>query len=71
MNASKDELEDASTKLHEKTPAAMNTMLEKQPRAEAFAEEATKEQNGGERCPSNHTRYFPLNILQFALHHCC
>lgn len=36
MNASKDELEDASTKLREKTPAAMNTMLEKQPRAEAL-----------------------------------
>ena len=36
MNASRDELKDANTKLYEKTPAAMNTMLEKQPRAEAL-----------------------------------
>ena len=36
ISASKDELQDASTKLREKTPAAMNTMLEKQPRAEAL-----------------------------------
>ena len=31
-----DELKDANTELYEKTPAAMNTMLEKQPRAEAL-----------------------------------
>ena len=36
MNASKDELKNANTELYEKTPAAMNTMLEKQPRAEAL-----------------------------------
>ena len=36
MNASKDELKDANTELYEKTPAAMNSMLEKQPRAEAL-----------------------------------
>ena len=36
MNASTDELKDANTELYEKTPAAMNTMLEKQPRAEAL-----------------------------------
>ena len=36
MNASRDELKDANTKLYEKTPAAMNTMLEKQPRVEAL-----------------------------------
>ena len=36
MNASKDELEDTRIKLHEKTPAAMNTMLDKQPREEAL-----------------------------------
>ena len=36
MRASKDELHDASAKLSEKTPAAMNSMLEKQPRAEAL-----------------------------------
>ena len=36
ISACKDELQDASTKLREKTPAAMNTMIEKQPRADAF-----------------------------------
>lgn len=36
MNANKDELKDANTELYEKTPAAMNTMLEKQPRAQAL-----------------------------------
>ena len=36
VKASKDELKDAATKLNEKTPAPMNTMLEKQPRAEAL-----------------------------------
>ena len=29
-------MKDANTELYEKTPAAMNTMLEKQPRAEAL-----------------------------------
>ena len=35
MKASKNDLQDAATKLHDKTPAPMNTMLEKQPREEA------------------------------------
>jgi len=36
LNASKDDLRDATTKLKERTPAPMNTMLEKQPREEAI-----------------------------------
>ena len=36
MNASKDELINAAAKLNEKTPAPMNTMLEKQSRDEAI-----------------------------------
>ena len=36
LNASKDELINAAAKLNEKTPAPMNTMLEKQSRDEAI-----------------------------------
>lgn len=36
MSSTKEELQDASTKLNEKKPAPMNTMLEKQPRTEAL-----------------------------------
>ncbi|XP_068712164.1 uncharacterized protein [Montipora foliosa] len=42
MKASKDNLNDAATKLQEKTPAPMNTMLEKQPRAEAIQKRAER-----------------------------
>ena len=42
MKASKDNLKDAATKLQEKTPAPMNTMLEKQPRAEALQKRAER-----------------------------
>ena len=42
MKASKDNLKDASTKLQENTPAPMNTMLEKQPRAEALQKRAER-----------------------------
>ena len=36
VNASKEALKDAATKLKEKTPAPMNRMLERQPREEAI-----------------------------------
>lgn len=36
INASKDDLKDAATRLKEKTPAPMNRMLERQPREEAI-----------------------------------
>ena len=36
LNASKNDLRDAATKLKENTPAPMNRMLEKQPREEAI-----------------------------------
>ena len=42
MKASKDNLKDAATKLQEETPAPMNTMLEKQPRAEALQKRAER-----------------------------
>jgi len=42
MEASKDELIDAATKLREKTPASMNTMLEKEHRAEAVKKRAER-----------------------------
>ena len=42
MKASKDNLKDAATKLQEKTPATMHTMLEKQPRAEALQKRAER-----------------------------
>ena len=42
MKATKDNLKDAATKLQEKTPAPMNTMLEKQPRAEALQKRAER-----------------------------
>lgn len=42
MKASKDNLKDAATKLQEKTPAPMYTMLEKQPRAEALQKRAER-----------------------------
>ena len=35
LNASKSDLTEAAAKLHEMTPAPMNTMVEKQPREEA------------------------------------
>ena len=42
MKASKGNLKDAAKKLQEKTPAPMNTMLEKQPRAEALEKRAER-----------------------------
>ena len=42
MNASKDELKDAATKLQEKVPAPMNTMLEKQSKVEALQKRAER-----------------------------
>ena len=42
MKASKDDLREAAAKLQEKTPAPMNTMLEKQPRAEAVQKRADR-----------------------------
>lgn len=42
MKASKDDLRDAATKLQEKTPAPMNSMLKKQPRAEAVQKRADR-----------------------------
>ena len=36
MNTTKEEMTTATTELHDKTPAAMNTMLEKQSRDEAI-----------------------------------
>lgn len=41
LSSSKDELEEASRKLKNMTPAPMNTMLQKQPREEAI-EKRTK-----------------------------
>ena len=42
MKASKDDLKDVATKLQKETPAPMNTMLEKQPRAEALQKRAER-----------------------------
>ena len=42
MNASKEEMLHAAIKLREKTPAAMNSMMEKQPREEALKERADR-----------------------------
>ena len=36
MRASKSDLTEAAAKLHDKTPAPINTMVEKQPREEAL-----------------------------------
>ena len=44
MNASKDELVNAAAKLTEKTPAPMNTMLEKQSRDEAIKKKEERSQ---------------------------
>lgn len=42
VNASKDELHEAVTKLKDLSPAPMNTMLEKQPREEALEKRAER-----------------------------
>lgn len=42
MNASKDEFKDAATKLQEKVPAPVNTMLEKQSKGEALQKRAER-----------------------------
>ena len=42
MKASKENLKDAASNLQEKTPAPMNTMLEKQPREEALQKRAER-----------------------------
>ena len=42
MNASKEEMLHAATKLREKTPVAMNSMMEKQPREEALKKRADR-----------------------------
>lgn len=42
MKASDNELKDAAKQLKENTPAAMTTMLEKQPRAEALKKRADR-----------------------------
>jgi len=42
MKETKDNMKDAATKLQEKTPAPMNTMLEKQARAEALQQRAKR-----------------------------
>lgn len=42
MKASKENLKDAASNLQEKTPAPMNTMLEKQPREEALQNRAER-----------------------------
>ena len=44
LNASKDELINAAAKLNEKTPAPMNTMLEKQSRDEAIKKKEERSQ---------------------------
>ena len=44
IKVSKDEIIDAAAKLHEKTPAAMNTMLEKQTREEAIKRKEERSQ---------------------------
>lgn len=44
IKASKDEIIDAAAKLYEKTPAAMNTMLEKQSREEAIKRKEERSQ---------------------------
>lgn len=44
LNASKDELVNAAAKLSEKTPAPMNTMLEKQSRDEAMKKKEERSQ---------------------------
>lgn len=42
INASKDELHEAATKLKDSIPAPMNTMFEKQPREEALQKRAER-----------------------------
>lgn len=42
MKASKEDLKDAASNMQEKTPAPMNTMLEKQPREEALQKRAER-----------------------------
>ena len=42
MNASKEEMLHAAIKLREKNPAAMNSMMEKQPREEALKKRADR-----------------------------
>ncbi|XP_015749382.1 PREDICTED: uncharacterized protein LOC107329161 [Acropora digitifera] len=44
IKASKEEIKDAASKLREKTPAAMNTMLEKQSREEAIKKKEERSQ---------------------------
>ena len=42
VNASKDELNEASTKLKDLTPAPMNTMLDRQPKEQALQKRAER-----------------------------
>ena len=56
MRASKSDLTEAAAELCDKTPAPMNTMVEKQPREEALQKKNKKAQHGDQGCPPNHTR---------------
>ena len=65
MKASKDNLKDAATKLQEKTPAPMNTMVEKQPRAEALQKRAERSKMVTKDVPPTTpgTTYFSFRLL--------
>ena len=64
MQANKDELGDAATKLKEKAPMPMNSMLEKQPRVEAVKKRADRSKMVAKDVPPT----TPGTFLQLQFH---